>query len=170
MPLVDIHGGARIEVPNLAEIELALGGALGPEARQAWWQEQQDIARERELYHARSIKRVEVTNPITPNASTFFQAGPEEGFVWGLRIASATLGAAGNFAVYKASAKSDTRRLLGQGASISVNSVNQANVTWGSGLVTLKHGEGVYLTADQSMLGIYLAAWQVPAEMEWKLL
>lgn len=172
MALAEIHGGARIDILNVAELEATLGTALGPEARQAWWQEAQDIAEEREIVKARGLKRIEMMLPLTSNPTTTFIANtvPEEGNVWSLKLVSVILGGSGTFAVYKAGTSGDTRRLLGQATSVSVNSVNQAVVTWGSDQARLRHGEGLYLAAGAAMLNVLLVAWQAPSEMEYKLL
>src|SRR5260370_8393497 len=50
--------------------------------------------------------------PAAAPASTL-TAGPEEGYVWSVKILSATLGSAGTLAVYKASAAGQTSRLVG---------------------------------------------------------
>jgi hypothetical protein len=119
----------------------------------------------------RAKKRIEITVPIQPAATSVFvgQAtgnntanGPEEGYVWSLKLVGITLAGTGTLTVYKASASGDVRRPLwatGTGMPVQV-------ATWSSDQARIRHGEGIYVVGSANLTSVYLAAWEVPAEME----
>lgn len=91
MPIAEIRGGARVEIPNLAEIEAVIGGALGPEARKDWASEQYADIQLAERSRARGIKSMYLPETLTgkPAASALALGaahgqvvGPEPGYTW----------------------------------------------------------------------------------------
>src|SRR5260370_22313601 len=86
-----------------------------------------DLLTTRERDRARGVKWMEYAVPFSGFAlqpaaapASTLTAGPEEGYVWSVKIRSATLGSARTLAVYKASAAGQTSRLVG------FNSASQA--------------------------------------------
>lgn len=151
-----IRAGAVLEVPNRAEMREDISAALRDVALL-------ESARERE--QARGLKRIETYIPVNPAAATFF-TGPliDEGYVWSLRLAGISTAQGGLPNIFRASGTGDTRRPIWVDQSSGTVHV----ATWSSDQARLRHGDGLYLTSTGNLLGIYLSAWQVPAEREYE--
>lgn len=144
-------GPQDVNIPDAAEIAAVVGAQLRAADR--------------------GKKRIEILIPINPASTSVFvgQAnspntanGPEEGYVWSLKLVSITLSGTGTLTVYKASNSGDTRRPLwttGTGMPVQV-------ATWSADSARIRHGEGIYIVGSATLTSVYLAAWQVPAEME----
>ena len=118
-------------------------------------------------------KPIELTIPVQPASATFFigpnqpaaTPTPQEGYVWSLKMLSVNLSATGTMNIYKSSSSGDTRRpLCPTQASNTVQSF-----TWSSDAARIKHGEGIYIMVSTTITGVYLHAWEVPAEKVAKL-
>lgn len=122
----------------------------------------------------RALKRIEILVPVQPAANNIFIGqttnvntgnGPEEGYVWSLRLLSITLSGTGTLTVYKASNSGDTRRPIfysGTGQPVQV-------ATWSSDQARIRHSEGIYVVGSTTITFVYMAAWEVPAEREAEL-
>ena len=126
----------------------------------------------RERDRARGVKWVEFALPFSsfPLAPAVAPAnaltvGPEEGYVWSVRVVSSTLGSAGTLAVYKASSSGQTSRLVGYSGTSQTAQVLQ----FPSDTFMLQHGTAAYLVASTTLTNYYLAGWQAIAEPQWKL-
>jgi hypothetical protein len=91
--------------------------------------------------------------------------------VWGVRLLGAQLASAGTMQAWITSDTStsttaaNSRRLVASGAS------NQYQVfTFNSGACILLPDEGLFMSAGQNITSYFVAAWEVPAEMAWKLM
>ena len=131
-----------------------------------------DLLITRERDRARGVKWMEYAVPfgsfsLQPSAApaTTITVGPEEGYVWSVKILSATLGSAGTLAVYKASAAGQTSRLVG------FNSASQTlqPVFWAANQCFLNHGQSLYLVASTTLTNYYLGAEEAVAEQAWKV-
>lgn len=147
-----IHGGSTIESLTSEEI----------------W----DLLDKRERERARGVKWVEFALPFSgfPLApasapATTLTVGPEEGYVWSVRVVSSTLATAGTLAVYKASSSGQTSRLVG----FSGTSQTAQALQFPSDTFMLQHGSAAYLVASTTLTNYYLAGWQAIAEQQWKL-
>lgn len=175
MPLVDIHGGARIEVPNLVEIEAALGGALGPEARRAWWDEQQAIAEARQREQLRTIKDMRrstlLTTPAGTRVTLLDGISPEAGYKWVVRYISVYLASAGTGQAFITSDTVTTLGALTQAkcvASLTTSAQYQAQ-SIPEGACVLAENEGLFLNFTQNIVGYMIAGWESAAEQIGKL-
>ena len=131
--------------------------------------QQNQSARDRESM--RGKKRMELAIPVTPPATSVFVGqqlgqntgnGPEEGYIWSLRMVSIVLAGTGTLTVYKGSSSGDTRRPLwatGTGQPVQV-------ATWSSDQARIRHGEGIYIVGSANLTAVFVSAWQVPAERE----
>lgn len=158
-----IKAGAVLDVPNTAE--------MTDIARQVWREHaSEDVA---ERTRARGIKYIRVSGiGPTPAAQTFYiPNGPEEGYIWALRILSVQLAAADTLLSYITSsapqAGATPQRLLSPFGTSNANQV----ALFATAQAMLYGGESVYLSAAaHNITAFYMGAWQVPTEMEWKLL
>ena len=134
--------------------------------------QQHQSARDRAAQRAKT--HIELTIPVNPPATSVYvgQAvsnntanGPEEGYLWSLRMISIKLSGTGTLNVYKSSDSADTRRPIfttGTGQPIQV-------ATWSSDAARIKHGEGILIVGSATLTNVYVSAWQVPAEREGEL-
>ena len=150
-----IRGGATID-------------ALTPQELRDFFREQAEIQDARDREALRGKKRMELTIPVSGTPATFYTGsvgmgtGPEEGYVWSLKLAGITLSSSQTLVIYKASSSGDHRRPI---ASLAAASVQVA--TWSADQVRLRHGEELYLVAGGAgITGVFAAAWQIPAERE----
>jgi hypothetical protein len=155
-----VRGGAALDIPTADENADAVDGRL-----RAFYAEQAAIEDARQREYARGLKRMETFIAVVPAAATFFTGSlVDEGFVWSLRTAGINTAGGGLPVIYKASASGDTRRPIW--VDQSTGTVHSA--TWSSDQVRLRHGDGLYLTSGGNLTGIWLSAWQVPAEREYE--
>jgi len=131
-----------------------------------------DLLTTRERDRARGVKWMEYAVPFSGFAlqpaaapASTLTAGPEEGYVWSVKILSATLGSAGTLAVYKASAAGQTSRLVG------FNSASQTlqPMFWAANQCFLNHGQALYLVASTTLTNYYIGAEEAIAEQAWKV-
>lgn len=153
MPGVLIRGGAEIEIPDRSEVRGIMRDELAG------------------LYKARTKKRIEQMFPVPVPAATVFvgpaqSIGPDEGYIWSLKLVSVLLVSAGHLNVYKSTSTGDRRRPLGSGNATSIGGVNPVSVTWSSDQARLRHSEGLFLEAEQNISQIYLCGWEIAAELE----
>jgi hypothetical protein len=128
-------------------------------------QEFQGLLEQRERARARGVKWVEFAVPLNAGPANVLTQGPPEGFSWSVRVVSSTLGSSGTLAAYKASAASQTSRLVGYNSTSQVPQVMQ----YPSDTCMLQHGTALYLVASTTLTNYYLGAWQAIAEQAWKL-
>lgn len=157
---VMIKAGAKIETTSPAETRDIVHGAITAEAD----------ARERA--HARGVKVIRLSAPgPSPAAGTLYIAsGPEAGYMWAVRILSVQLASSGTCLAYIASSAPGTgatpQRLI---ANMSTSGTSQV-ATFNSGAALLNPAESIYLSATQNITAYFMAGWEVPAEMAYKLL
>jgi hypothetical protein len=127
--------------------------------------------RERQL--GRGIKYIRLSGPgPSPAAQTLYIAnGPEVGYIWALRLLSVQVSSADTLIAYVTSSAPSTgltpQRLI---STFGASNLNQV-ATFGTAQAMLYGGEGVYLSAAaHDITAWHLTAWEVPSEMEWKLL
>ena len=164
-----VRGGAPLEIPTADEVADAVDGRM-----QAFYREQRAIEDARERARARGMKRMEILVPVSPAANNIFigQAvtanegnGPEQGYVWSVRMVSITLSGTGTLTVYKSSSSADTRRPVwysGTGQPVQV-------ALWSSDQLRLRSGEGLYIVGSTTLTYVFVSAWEVIAEREWEL-
>ena len=165
MAKILIRAGAEIDVPTREEVREDIHAAVRDVAAL-------ENAREREL--ARTMKRMEILVPVSPAANNIFIGqtvtanegnGPELGYIWSVRMVSITLSGTGTLTVYKSSSNTDTRRPVfysGTGQPVQV-------ATWSSDQLRLRPGEGLYIVGSTTLTYVFMSAWEVASEMEWKL-
>ena len=145
------NGGAVVDLPSMAELHAYFG--------------------ERDRERARGIKMIRASGigPFPAAGALLIPNGPESGYIWALRLLSAQLASSGTLLAYITSstpaAGATPQRAVYNGAS----AVTQVT-TFPSAACMLYPGEGIYLSAGQNINAWFLAGWEVPAEMEWKLL
>lgn len=161
MAKVAIKAGAEIETTTPAETREIIH----------WSVQQAEDARERE--RARGVKIIRVSGPgPAAAASTYYlkDASPESGLCWSVRLLSVQLASAGTLLAYITSSAPLTgatpQRLLW---NFSTSGTNQS-ATFPTASAMLYGDEGIYLSATQNISAFFVSAWQVPAEMEYKLL
>jgi hypothetical protein len=128
-------------------------------------QEFSGLLEQRERARARGVKWVEFAVPLNAGPANVLTQGPTEGFSWSVRVVSSTLGSAGTLTAYKASAASQTSRLVGYNGTSQVPQVMQ----YPSDTCMLQHGSALYLVASTTLTNYYLGAWEAIAEQAWKL-
>ena len=156
-----IKAGAVVDVPTSAEVTQTI--------QQAW----RDQADAQQRAEARGIKAIRLSAPgSSPAAKTLYIAnGPEPGYLWSVRLLSVQLASADTVLAYITSSAPGTgatpQRLI---ANMSTSSANQV-VTFTSASCLLNPAESVYLAAAaQNITAYFLAGWEVPAEMAYKIL
>jgi hypothetical protein len=156
MTKILLKAGAEIDVPTRAEVR--------EDIHDAW----RSYESEREQVRARGVKwiRVAANDPLTPTKETIY--GPEPGYIWKLSRFSTTLTGADSVSLYIGDAVSN--RLIGFTPAVTGQSVYVIGFTGPSEL--LLGGETLYAVTSGSyrFTNYYLSAWQVPEEMQWKLL
>jgi hypothetical protein len=153
--LVEIRGGAKVEIPNRDEIRGELADVL-------------DV---RERSRARGVKWLDIVQPVTP-ATGIITVGPDQGYVWSVKVVSTTLASAGTLAVYKvtgwtgdSTTTNDTRRLVGYNST----SQTQQVITWGSNQCFLQAGWGLLLVGGQNIPSYYMGVEEAVSEQQWKV-
>jgi len=155
MPETRIQGGALIEIPSRAENRADVHATMD--------------AREREL--AKTIKWLDITiPPPSPAAASLITPGPDQGFIWSVRMASVNLASAGTLIAYKVSSgyssiattQTDTRRPVGYASTSQTPQV----ITWTSQLI-LQAGWALLLVGGQNISNAYLGVWEVESERQW---
>ncbi len=131
-----------------------------------------DLLTTRERDRARGVKWMEYAVPfgsfsLQPSAApaNTITIGPEEGYVWSVKILSSTLGTAGTLTAYKASAAGQLSRLVG------FNSVSQTAqvMYWAANQCFLNHGQALYIVASTTLTNYYIGAEEAIAEQAWKV-
>lgn len=156
-----------LDIPTAGEVGDAVDGRI-----RSFWAEQQAIEDARQHERLRGKKRIEVFIPLLGTSTSAFIGqwvgganqgnGPEQGYLWSVRLVSITLAGTGTLTVYKSSSDKDTRRPLwatGTGAPVQV-------ATWSSDQARIRFGEGLYIVGSTNLNSVYMAAWQLPAERE----
>jgi hypothetical protein len=162
-----VRGGAPLDIPTTDEVADAVDAR-----HRAFWREQREIEDARQRERLRGKKRIEIFIPLSGSSTSAFigQAvgasnqgnGPEQGFLWSIRLVSIQLAGTGTLAVYKSSSDKDTRRPLfytGTGQPTQV-------ATWSADQARIRFGEGLYIVGSTNLNSVYMAAWQLPAERE----
>jgi hypothetical protein len=154
MPVVQIQGGAKLEIPNRKEIREELAASLD----------------ERERSRARGFKPIRVALPgPTPAGGTLYIPGPESGYIWNLKLVSVQLATNGSCLVYiNSSAPVGGAVPLRLIANMNTATTSAYVTTYSSSQVLLLPDEGIYLNATQNLNSVFLAAAEVPAEMVFK--
>jgi hypothetical protein len=151
-----IKAGAEIDVPTRDEVRADI--------HDAW----RSYEAERERIRARGVKwvRIAVNDPLVPHNETIY--GPEAGYVWKLSRFTATLSAADSIALYVGD--SANNRLIGFTPSVTGQTLYVIGFSGPSEV--LLGGETLYAATSGTgrFSQYYLSAWQVPEEMQWKLL
>lgn len=164
-----IQGGAMLDIPSVDEIGTDTAARLA-----AFGAQQRLIADERERQHARGIKNIRRDVQITAATTRFTNLdgiGPELGYVWGVRLLSAQLASAGTMQAWITSDTSTGTTAANSRRLVMSNASNQFQVAlFNSGACILLPDEGLFLSAGQNITSYFLAAWEVPAEMAWKLM
>lgn len=140
-----IKGGAELDTITLAELDAFMS--------------------RRERDRARGVKWVEEAQPLPAAPANTLSVGPAEGYVWSVKILSATLGTAGTLTVYKASSTGQTSRL------VAYNSTSQLPQVcyWAANQCFLNHGQALYIVASTTLTNYYLGAEEAIAEQSWKV-
>lgn len=155
----------------MAEVEIRAGAKVDLATRTEMRADLEDVTRsfemERELVRARGVKwmRVAVSDPAAPTKETI--PGPETGYIWKLRRISAVLSAADSVSAYIGDGTGP--RLIAFTPSVSGQTAYV--LTFGPEEILIG-GESLYLTTSGTghFSTYYVSAWQVPEEMQWKLL
>ena len=166
MPLVEIRGGAKVEIPDLAEIDARIGAAVGPEARKQWWSEAQQWQRE-ELRTVKDLRRSTlVTTPAQTRVTLLDGITPEAGYKWVVRYISVYLASAGTGQAFITTDSASTLSSITQSkcvASYTTSAQYQAQ-SIPEGACVLSVNEGLYLNFTQNVVGYMIAGWDVMAE------
>jgi hypothetical protein len=155
-----IKAGAVIDVPTRGELRSDMGDA---------WREYEET---RERVRARGVKLVRLSSPgPSPAASSqYLGQGPDSGYIWAVRLLSVQLATAGTVLVYVSSSAPGTsatpQRLI---ANLSTSNLNQVQL-FATAQAMLYPDESLWLSATQTIAAWFVSAWEVPAEMEYKLL
>ena len=153
-------------IEELGRLRLAIEALPGHIAGQ---QRDQNSAFMGELY--RGVKRTRFAYIVTPAASTFTIPGPEQGFIWDVRLITGTLSASDSVAAY--AGDSATNRLVAYtGAPGAAPAQPVFVINPSSRSVMIDPGESVFLQTSGAgnLVKVMIAAIQVPAEMQGKLL
>jgi hypothetical protein len=153
MGLQLIRGGSHIDTLTARELSDELG------------------RRERE--RARGVKWMEFAFPLPLSPANQITVGPDQGYMWSVRIVSSTLATAGTLTIYKCSAQpglsssgTDTRRLL---AFLGTSQTAQAQ-QFPSDTCVVRTGEALLLVASTTLTNYYIGGWETIAEQQWKLM
>lgn len=175
MPLAEIRGGSRVEIPNLAEIGLELDARLGPEQRREWWAELQaeQQAKDEILYRAiKDLRRSALlSSPAGTRVTILDGITPEAGYKWVVRYVGVWLATAGTGQAF---ITTDTSSALGgitQSKPVAVFTTSSVYQTQSvpQGACILSQDEGLYLNFTQNINGYMLAGWESPAEKVGRL-
>jgi hypothetical protein len=158
MPKVTVQGGLHVEIPNREEIRTDVASVMD----------------ERQRVAARGFKPVRYAQPGNGTLTQFFgNFGPEQGYVWNLKLLSVQLASSGTVLAYLASSAPST------GATPARLIANFGNVAglglvekWSSSQIIMQPGEGIYLVAlgsGANISEVFLAAAEMPAEMVFKV-
>lgn len=164
-----VRGGSPIDIPSVDEIGAEMDARMA-----AFYEQQREIASARERERLRGLKRIEIFIPLTGVSTVFIGQytnagmgnGPEQGYVWSIRLVSMVLASAGTMTIYKSSSDKDTRRPLFAPPQIAATTGTIQVATWSSDQARIRFGEGLYITATQNINSVYMAAWELPAERE----
>ncbi len=157
---VMIKAGAKLETTTPAETEQIVGSAVRGHFD----------AQERQRARGVKLIRASAPGPLPLASTLLIPNGPESGYIWSLRLLSVQLASAGTCLAYITSSAPGTsatpQRLV---ANFSTSSTSQV-ITFPTAAAMLYQSEGLYLSASQNITAWFLAGWEVPAEMEYKLL
>lgn len=156
MPKVLIRGGMTVEIPDRHEIG-------------AQFREELDA---RQLSRARGFKPIRMAVPGNGTLTQFVPNGPEQGYVWNLKLLTVQLAATGTVQAFLASSAPATGSLPARLITdFGVTGTSQVE-KWSSSQVLLMPGEGLYLSVTGSganLNEIFYTAVEAPAEMVYKL-
>lgn len=165
-----VQGGRTLDIPSADENAAAVDGRV-----RAWWLEEQEIQQAREREHLRGVKLLRRDFALTTPAGTRFTVTdgitPEQGYVWCVLLVSAQLASAGVFQAFITSDTDTTRTAASQRRLVAAGASNTYQaLTIPKNACVLMPGEGLFLNAAQNILSYFLSGWEVPAEMQGKLL
>jgi hypothetical protein len=125
----------------------------------------------RDRQRGRGIKMIRASSiGPSPAASTLMlPSGPDAGYIWSLRLLSAQLASSGTLLAYITSSAPATGATPQRAVYNGASAITQVT-TFPSAACMLYPGEGIYLNAGQNISSWFMAGWEVPSEMEWKLL
>jgi hypothetical protein len=175
MPEVMIRGGAKLEVPDLAEIGAVVSAGVGPDARRQWWAEQAEIADTRQRAELRALKPLRrsalLTTPAGTRVTILDGITPEGGYVWVVRYIGVYLAAGGTGQAFITTDTTSTLGAITQSKPVAVftSSAQYQTQSIPEGACILSVDEGLYLNFTQNINGYMVAGWESPAEMVGKL-
>lgn len=152
MPIVDLHGGMRLEIPNRKEI-----ADIVRQEREDWAAHQRA--------NMRTMKFMSVATPLNTPASTHFHRMPESAYVWNLKLVSVQLSQSDTVQLFIASEVPATGatpvRLISNFGAAATSQV----ATWSSSQVYVRPGEGLYFVASTyNLTAFYITAEEAMAE------
>lgn len=161
-------------------VQLIRGGGtidtLTPSELQAFWREEQQIQQVREREHLRAVKLMRrdssLTTPALTRITTNDSITPASGYVWAVLMVSAQLASSGSLQAFITSDTDTTKTAASQRrlvASSNTNNQYQALAIPKNACVLLAD-EGLFLNASTNIVSYFLSGWEVPAEMQGKLL
>ena len=112
-----------------------------------------------------------VTTPALTRITTNDNITPESGYVWAVLMVSAQLASAGTFQAFITSDTDTTKTAAMQRRLVASGASNQYQaIAIPKNACVLLPGEGLFLNAGQNIISYFLSGWEVPAEMQGKLL
>jgi hypothetical protein len=165
-----VRGGGTLDIPTADENAAAAMGHV-----RAFVAEQQEIAQARQRENLRGVKLLRrdtsLTTPATTRITTADGITPEQGYVWCVLMVSAQLASAGTFQAFITSDTDTTRTAAQQRRLVASGASNQYQaIPIGKNACVLLPGEGLFLNAGQNITAYFLSGWEIPAEMQGKLL
>lgn len=165
-----VRGGGTLEIPTAEETADVVDGRF-----RSFWAEQQEVQQAREREHLRGVKLLRRDTALASPAGTRFTVTdditPEQGYVWCVLLVSAQLASAGTFQAFISSDTDTTRTAAQQRRLVANGASNQYQaISIPKNACVLMPGEGLFLNASQNINSYFLSGWEVPAEMQGKLL
>ena len=126
----------------------------------------------RDRQRGRGVKAIRASGigPSPAAGTLIIPNGPEAGYIWALRLLSVQLASTGTALAYITSSAPVTsatpQRLVFNGSTSATGQVT----TFPAAACMLYSGEGIYLSAYQNISAWFMAGWEVPSEMQWKIL
>lgn len=100
--------------------------------------------------------------------STVTIQGPDSGYTWSVKLASAQLVTGGFLSVYPTDGATNVAP-LGTGPTDAVGTNNDAVIRWGSNQAVIKDQRSITFLGTSAILNWRLLVLQVPTEMQGKL-
>lgn len=155
MPKIKLHAGAEIDLLSKDELDQSLGQHFARTQTARGW-------------GVKPIRKQAATTTIG-TATAFAIQGPEQGYLWSLRLLGMSLSSAQSVQAWRAGDNGTTvpaNGLLGNMASASFGSL-----TWSKGQALLTGGEWLALSAGGNTIVSYLlVAVEVPEQLAWKVM